>query len=301
MLKKKIGLAILFILLCGLFSACTGISEEKSECSVVATVFPPYDFVRQIAGDKVSLHMLLKPGVESHTYEPTPQDIMTIKNCDVFIYTGGESDEWVRQILESIDTTHIKLISLVDLVDTVEEDGGEGEADEHVWTSPRNAILITEAISKIMQSVDVKNKETYQVKTKSYIAKLETLDEQFENLIGHAKRKKIVIGDRFPFRYFVEEYGLKYEAAFPGCAAESEASAATVIRLITTVKKEKIPVVFYTELSNHKTADTIAEATGTKIKMFHSCHNVSAEEFERRETYLSLMEQNFESMKQALQ
>ncbi len=321
MKRKTIFVTSLFTVILLLLTGCGMKRESVSEgkCKVVTTIFPPYDFVREIAGDKVELTMLLKPGSESHTYEPSPQDILKIQQCDIFIYNGGESDEWVRQILDSIDMEGKTVMAMMDMVDPVEEETVEGmqedeeehtedtehegkhEYDEHVWTDPANAITISEKISEALIEKDTMNKETYQKRAESYIKQLHELDQGFRSVIKAGKRKTIVVGDRFPFRYFVEAYNLKYYAAFPGCVAESEPSASTVTFLIQKVKENKIPVVFTIEMSNGKMAHTIAEGTGAKVLTFHSCHNVTADDFEAGAGYLSLMKANLINVKEALQ
>jgi zinc transport system substrate-binding protein len=292
--------------------------KDNGKINVVATVFPPYDFVREVAGDRVNLTMLLPPGAESHSFEPTPRDIITVQNCDVFIYVGGESDAWVETILESMDTSRMKIITLMDCVDVVEElvvegmqeeeeeedpshDHEEAEYDEHVWTSPRNARLIVRKIADVLQAVDGANAGEYEKNAAAYTAKLDELDASFQAVLRDARRKTIVFGDRFPFRYFADAYGLSYFAAFPGCSTETEASAATVAFLINKVRSEQIPVVFHIELSNEKIADTICEETGARKLLLHAVHNVSKRDFERGASYYSLMSGNIETLRAALQ
>lgn len=292
-------------------------SDKK--ISVVATIFPPYDFTREIAGDRADVTMLLPPAAESHSYEPTPQDIIKIQNCDAFIYVGGESDEWVNEVLESMDTSHMKIITLMDCVEAVEEEIIEGmeeeeaeepaaagepeepEYDEHVWTSPANAKLIVQKISDALCGIDAANAPAYQQNTASYLAQLDELDARFQDVADGAIRKTIVFGDRFPFRYFADAYGLSYFAAFPGCSTETEASAATVKFLIDKINAEKIPVVFHIELSNEKMANTISEATGAKVLLLHACHNISKDDFANGLSYLDLMARNVDALKEALQ
>lgn len=293
--------------------------------NVVSTIFPGYDFAREIGGDNVNLTMLLPPGSESHSFEPTPQDIITIQNCDVFLYVGGESDAWVNEILESMKPSDMKVISMMDLVEIVEEESKEGmeedhdhendsdhdhdvddshgeeaEYDEHVWTSPVNAMLITKAITEAFCSLDEENASVYRSNMTKYIGELKALDASFREIVKNASRKTLIFGDRFPFRYFVDEYGLDYYAAFPGCSAETEAGAKTVAFLIKKVKDEKIPAVFHIEFSNEKIADAICEGTGAKKLLFHSCHNLTKGEFESGIGYLELMAQNAENLKEAL-
>jgi zinc transport system substrate-binding protein len=291
-------------------------ATDNAKISIVTTIFPPYDFARVIAGDKAEIAMLLPPGSESHSFEPRPQDIIKIQNSGVFIHVGGESDAWVNDILKSIDKPKMKVITLMDCVETVEEEivegmqeeedkkDGEGEEgpeyDEHVWTSPRNAKLIVRKISETLREADPANADVYQKNTEAYLSQLDTLDAKFKGVVDSAARKTIVFGDRFPFRYFADAYGLKYFAAFPGCATETEASAKTVAFLIDKIKKEKIPVVFHIELSNEKMANTIGEATGAKARLLHSCHNVTKADFESGKTYLEFMTANVDALREAL-
>ena len=306
--------------------------RSEARISVVTTIFPPYDFVREIAGDRVELKMLLKPGEESHSYEPTPQDIIAIQESDVFIYTGGENDVWVEDILSSMPEGDRLTLRMIDCVDTVEEehvegmkespghdhddheeddtdpDGGEAgedthsvhEIDEHVWTSPVNAALIVERIKEILIQADPSGEAVYEENAAAYEEELAKLDQEFRDVADHARRKLLIFGDRFPFRYFADEYGLDYYAAFPGCAGDTEPSAATMAFLIDKVKEEKVPAVLKMELSNDDIANAIAEATGTEVKVFYSCHNLSAEDFESGETYLSMMQKNVETLKEVL-
>jgi zinc transport system substrate-binding protein len=289
----------------------TGRTEGK--LNVVTTIFPPYDFVREIAGDKAALTMLLPPGAESHSFEPTPQDIIKVQNCDVFIYVGGESDAWVERILESMDTDRMEIITLMDCVEVVEELVVEGmeeeeeeeeaegpEYDEHVWTSPKNAKLIVQKITETLKRRDTPNAAHYERNAASYLAKLTDLDASFQNVVNGAKRKTLIFGDRFPFRYFADAYGLGYFAAFPGCSTETECSAATVAFLVDKVRAERIPVVFHIELSNEKIADAICGETGARKLLLHAVHNISKRDFDRGANYYGLMSQNVQNLKEAL-
>ncbi|WMM25851.1 metal ABC transporter substrate-binding protein [Tissierella sp. MB52-C2] len=320
-MKRFISITLVFFIFVSTLIGCSKnentITSEK--ISVVATIFPQYDFVREIAGENVELTMLLPPGSESHSFEPTPRDIAKIQDCDMFIYVGGDSDSWIKGILESIDTSKMKIISLMDTVDVVEEEIVEGmendhghdhdhdddhheesEYDEHVWTSPRNAKIIVQAISEVLCDIDKDNSSIYRQNTTSYVAKLDELNMDFKNAVDAGVRKTIVFGDRFPFRYFADEYGLEYFAAFPGCSTETEPSAGTIAFLIDKVKTENIPVVFNIELSNEKMADIICEATGAKKLLLHACHNIAKSDFEKGISYLDLMTANLEAIKEAL-
>jgi zinc transport system substrate-binding protein len=286
--------------------------RANGKINVVTTIFPPYDFVREIAGSNVNLTMLLPPGAESHSFEPTPRDIIRVQNCDVFIYVGGESDAWVERILESMDTSRMRIVSLMDCVEVVEEVVVEGmeeeeeeeaegpEYDEHVWTSPRNAKLIVQKIAGVLEQRDPANAAAYARGTESCLAKLTALDNAFQEVVNGAKRKTFIFGDRFPFRYFADAYGLSYFAAFRGCSTETECSAATIAFLVDKVRAERIPVVFHIELSNERIADTICEETGAKKLLLHAVHNISRNDFTRGANYYDLMTQNVQNLKEAL-
>jgi zinc transport system substrate-binding protein len=288
------------------------IRNNDGKINVTATVFPPYDFVRHIAGDKVNLSMLLPPGAESHSFEPSPRDIITIQNSDIFIYGGGEMDQWVNRILQSMDTDNMKILAMMDAVDVVEEEivegmeeeddeeGEEVEYDEHVWTSPQNAILIVSAITELLCEADSANAAFYRQNAAAYCEELAQLDTAFTALVDGAQRTTIIFADRFPFRYFADAYGLSYFAAFPGCSTETEPSAATVAFLINKVKAEQIPVVFHIELSNERMADTICGETGAKKLLLHSCHNISKRDFDSGLGYIEVMRHNVENLREAL-
>lgn len=321
-MKRILSVMLAALLAAAVFTGCgTSSAPPKNDgggkVSVVATIFPPYDFARQIAGDRADVAMLLPPASESHSFEPTPQDIIKIQNCDVFIYVGGESDEWVNSVLSGMDTSHMKIVTLMDCVEVVEEEiveGMEGEAeeepapgeaedpeyDEHVWTSPRNAKLIVQKISDTLCEADAPGADAYKANTAAYLAQLDQLDAEFKAVVDGAARRTMVFGDRFPFRYLADAYGLDYFAAFPGCSTETEASAATVKFLIDKVSAEHIPVVFHIELSNEKMADTISEATGAKVLLLHACHNISRDDFLAGKGYLDLMTDNVEALREAL-
>jgi zinc transport system substrate-binding protein len=317
-LKKTILTLITLIALFAAVIAVGGCKKNNNavtrnadgKLNVTVTVFPPFDFVRQIAKDKVNLTILLPPGAESHSFEPSPRDIITVQNSAVFIYVGGESDSWVGRILESLDTSKMKMIRMMEAVDAVEEEIVEGMEeedeeeetayDEHVWTSPQNAILIVKAINAALCEADPANADFYTQNTAAYTEELAQLDAAFKDTVSGAKRKTIVFADRFPFRYFTDAYGLSYFAAFPGCSTETEPSAATVAFLIDKIRAEKIPVVFHLELSNQRMADTISEETGAKKLLLHACHNISKKDFDAGLGYLDLMRRNVENLREAL-
>ncbi len=294
--------------------SCRKENAKSKKMTVVTSMYPQYDFARAVVGDRAEVMMLLKAGAESHSYEPTPKDIQKIQNAGLFIYNGGENDVWADSLLEGFSNGGPEILRFMDMVNVLEEevvDGmtieqghihkdGEGEKDEHVWTSPLNAILIIQKISEELCRIDRENAASYRQNAASYCARIRQLHSRFESVVASAKRKQLVFGDRFPLRYFADCYGLSYYAAFPGCAADVEANASTIKFLIQKVKAEKIPVVLTIEFSNGKIADTICESTGSKKMEFHSCHNVSADDMQKGETYVSLMERNIAVLDAAL-
>ena len=317
-MKKISKLLLIFVVsIFGIVSltGCNKKQETQDKLTIVSTNFPGYDFARAITMDntKVKVKMLLKPGAESHTFEPTPEDIKTIKNSDIFIYVGGDSDEWVDDILSDIDTDKTKIIKLIDLVDAKEEVTTEGmesdeeeeseedaELDEHVWTSPKNAIEIINKLKKEIINIDSDEKNNLESNANNYVNKLNDLDTEFKSIVKTAKRKEIIVGDRFPLRYFADEYGLSYYAAFPGCSEQTEASAKTISFLANKVKEDKIPVVLKIELSSGNIANTIAKETNTKVLEFNSAHNISQSDFDAGTTYVDIMTKNAEVLKEAL-
>ena len=286
-------------------------SYKKEKTTIIATTFAPYDFARQIAGDNAEVIMLLSPGEESHTYEPTPGDIMKIQQCDLFIYGGGESEKWVDGILSSMDR-EIRTVRMMDVVELCKQEHNhdihndehnhddDEEYDEHVWTSPLNAVEIVKVISSELKRIDIQNENIYTERTDSYIAELIALDNEMYNMISSSKKNVIVIGDRFPLMYFTQRYSLEYDSAFPGCSAQTEANPATMARLINRVEDEDIDVVFKVDLSKGDVAETICNATQAHTETLYSCHVISAEYFENGETYISLMKRNYDVLKSAL-
>ena len=288
--------------------------------SILAVNFPAFDLARTLTGDTAQVRMLLPPGSESHSYEPTPQDIIAIQNADLFLYTGGSSDTWIEEILLSMGENAPETFRLSDSVVLLEEEISESmehihdhehcedashnhharEMDEHVWTSPKNMLLIAEALCDTLTLLAPEKAPEFIANHNVFAAELEKLDAAFTSIVANGQRNLLVFGDRFPFRYFAAAYGLSYDAAFPGCSEDSEPSVRTVISLVDTVRKQEIPVIFYIEFSSRRTADILAEETGAKPLLFHSCHNVSADEIEAGASYLSLMWQNTEALKEAL-
>ena len=350
---------------------------------VVTTLFPYYDFARQIAGDVVDLSMVIPAGQDSHSFEPTPADIRLIQNADLLICNGGTMEQWVTQVLGSLDAPDLKVITMMDYVDVVQEEIVEGmedsgddhghdhahhdeedgdhadhdhdtedhadhdhdtedhadhdhdtedhadhdhdtedhadhdhdmedhdhadddhayeiEYDEHIWTSPVNAMKITQVIADTLEEMDPADAAVFQANEADYFGKLKNLNQEFRDVVDGADLDLLVMADKFPLRYFADTYGLRYRAAFSGCSSDTEPSAKTIAYLIDKVREEQIPAVYYLELSSHRVAEIISEETGAKPLLFHSCHNVTRREFESGVTYLQLMEQNVVNLREGL-
>ncbi len=300
------------MLLCGCTLQNNTSKNNGGKINIVTTVFPLYDFARNVAGDKANTDMLVTFGADVHSYEPTPRDIIKIIDSDLFINLGSSVDEWTDKVTEAADGKSLNTLSAMDSVDIKDEEAVEGmeeerghsehtpEPDEHIWTSPKNAELIVKSICSALEKADPSNAGYYKKNAENYIYELNRLDGDIRSAVEGAKRKTVIFADRFPMRYFADEYGLEYFAAFPGCSSESEPSAATISFLIEKVKSEHIPVVFFTETSDGKVADTICEASGAEKLLFHSCHNITKQQFDGKATYISLMKQNLKALQTAL-
>ena len=333
-MKKSILISIflvLFVVSCNSKSNNTDANKENNKIKVVTTIFPIYDFARNILLDNSSLKMIIRPGIEIHSFNASPSDIIDIQNADVFIYIGGESEEWAQNVISSMDTdtNGKKIIKLIDYVNALDEEivegmehdeehnhdeelnheehdnisemhTHEGVYDEHIWTSPKNAVLMVNAISKAMSEIDPNNADVYKANADKYNSELYTLDNDFRDTINSSKRKDIVFGDRFPFRYLADEYGLNYRAPFNGCSSQSDVSPKTLTYLIGYIKDNNIPYLYYIELSNEKIANTIIEQTGAAKLKLHSAQSITKKEFDDGASYLSIMRDNLESLKKGL-
>lgn len=301
MLRKMICMILVCIV--AALSCCASFAEDK--LNIVCTSFPCYDFVRAVAGDRAEIRMLIKPGAEVHSFEPTPADVMAIAGCDLFVYIGGESDAWVVDILESFGGDAPETLRFFDCIETIEaehdHDHGDAHAyDEHIWTSPKNAMEMVAALEEALVAIDAQGSETYSRNMIAYNAEIEKLDAEIENTVASAARTEMIFADRFPFLYFALEYGISWHAAFESCSSESEPSAKTIAALIDRVLQDGVPAVYKLELSSGKTAQTIAGESGAKVLVFHSMQNVSDAEFGAGETYITLMQKNIEALKEGL-
>jgi len=332
-MKKAIAVLLSLILLVTCAIAC-GSAEEK-KVNIVATIFPVYDWIREIVGDDAphaNITLLLDNGVDLHSYQPTAQDILAISTADLFVYVGGESDEWVEDVLKSAMNPDLKAINLLEamgedvrmeeIVEGMEhghdhedhEDSGEHhepdhdheheeEADEHIWLSLRNAGKLTKAIADTLSGIDPEFADHYQGNAAAYTGRLEELDSRYAETVSNAAYKTILFGDRFPFRYLADDYGLAYYAAFTGCSAESEASFETIVFLAQKTDELGLPAVLTIEHPKTRIAETIVQNTSSKdqkILALDSMQGTTAADIQAGMSYLSVMESNLEVLKEAL-
>ena len=301
---KKLLCFILVALCAFLMFGCTNIDSQNDKLSIVTVSFPEYDFARAVAGDSADIKMLIPPGGETHGYEPTVSDIKAVSGCDLFIYIGGESDTWVSDILDTEDNKNINTLVLSDFVAKIETDDHNHDsaykADEHIWTSPINAITLVNAICDKLTEIKPADAALFTDNADSYCQELAILHKDLVSATTNIKRNTLVFGDRFPLAYFSKEYNLDYLAAFSGCSEDTEASAKTIATLIDYVKKNNIPVVFTNELSNTSIAKQIAEETGATVCTFYSCHKISKDDFESGKTYIDIMKRNIPNLNMAL-
>ena len=317
---KKICLmlvAISIIFICGfvLLKVKPG-KEDNYRLKIVTSNFASYDFLRAIIGENkdISLKFLIGPGKEAHSYDPTANDLIEIKNADLFVYLGGEVEKWSDKILKSIDEPKGKIVCISDFVEKIKEEEIDGiqmeeneedeenAFDDHIWTSPDNCMKMVDALEKIMEEIDEENKERYSQNAKLYIAEIQKVDSTIQEIVKNKVRDRLIFADRMPMQYFINYYGLNVSAAFSGCSLETEPSASTIVYLQNKIKEEKIPVVLYIELNNGKVAKTIAnEIEGCEALQIQTLHNVSLEDFKNGETWVSLMTRNIDVLKKALQ
>lgn len=323
--RHFIALIMVIMMILGTLSGCgnsktsSGDGSEKSELNIVTTIFPEYDWVRQILGENpgnASLSMLLDKGVDLHSFQPSASDILAISTCDLFIYVGGESDQWVEDALKEVVNEDMITINLLEtLGDSVkeeeivegmqdeEEETDETELDEHVWLSLKNAELLCGVITDALCSLDKENADTYRANNAAYQAKIQEMDGKYQQMVSSAQRRSILFGDRFPFRYLVDDYGLDYYAAFAGCSAETEASFETILYLAGMVDELSLPCVLTIDGTDQKIAETIVNNTKTKdqkILTLDSMQSCTMEDVENGTTYLSIMEKDLGVLSEVL-
>lgn len=289
-------------------------NPDSAKISIVTTLFPHYDFARQVAGEKADITLLLPPGTESHAYEPSPADIITINQSDLFIYTGENMEVWADSIIKGVWNDSVTILDVsqgVQLKGPEDNHEGHGHAededvhihefDPHIWTSPVIAKAMVQSIADSLSAIDPDNADYYSGNAEAYLKELNKLDGTFRQVIAEGARDEIFFGGRFALLYFVEEYGLSYEAAFDSCSAETEPSAAVIAHMIDEINENNVKYLFHEELTDPRVARSIASETGSELLLFHSVHNLSKDEFESGETYLSLMYMNAENLAKGLE
>ncbi len=315
-------MCIILCILCviGSFTSCAAY-EDDGKIKVVATNFAMYDFSRAVCGDECSVEMLLAPGSESHDFEATLEDVAKIASADIFVYVGGESDEWVYDVLDSSDISvdSMKIVRAIDCVETYSEDSSLvfdaehehthshedshdelSDVDEHVWTSIPNAILIINEITEAVAEICPESSEKIKENAERYIEELRGVDSEMTDMINGADKNLIIVADRFPFIYMTEHYGLRYYAAFDGCSSATEPSLAVINSLVEKTRENEIDTIFVIEFSDRRTASAIAEETGCTVLELSSAHNITRSELESGITYADVMRRNISALKEAL-
>ena len=306
MRRLMVLLAAVILLVSGCANPETAGNPSDGRIQIVATLFPQYDFARQIAGEHAEVTLLLPPGVESHSFEPTPADVIRINSADLFVYTGPEMEPWAEKLIDGLEGGPAVLdisqnIPLFEVGPEEEHEGhSHGRADPHIWTDPTKAMQMVDNLAAALCGVDPANAGVYQTNAASYKAELDQLDQLLMQTVEQADYQELVFGGRFALTYFAQRYGLHWKAAFDSCSGETEPSAGAVAQIIDTIREEGIPTIFYEELTDPKVARMISEETGAQMLLLHSCHNVSQEELAAGATYLSLMRQNAENLKKGL-
>lgn len=321
-----IVLIIVFILTTFIIIKVKNLDKKESEkVEIIATLFPQYDFAKKIGGDKVNVTLLLPPGTESHTYEPTPQDMVNINNSNLFIYTGSEMEPWADNLISGMKN-NINVLDLSTTVKLINEEEFEEKHnledekhihndihtydqhmhndthtyDPHIWLNPLYAIEMVKSIEEQLCNIDPINEQYYKKNAEEYIKQIIQLDAEFEETVNNSKNKKIAFGGAFAYAYFIERYNLDFISAYQTCGENAEPSTTQVKEVIEYINKNKIPVIFYKEYSTGNIAKTISEATGAKMLVFNTVHNVSKDELENGASYISIMKQNLENLKEAL-
>lgn len=314
MKKLLISLIILVVFVIGimlLFNSKNITKKEDGKLNIIATVYPVYDFAKEVAGDRANVSMLLDPGVELHDYEPTPQDIIKIGESDLFLYLGEELEPWAETVISGIDSKeNLKNISNgIKLIETEEFENGHDEHDghdehekydTHIWLDPTKAAVMVQNIAENLSEMDSNNKNYYMQRASDYIKKLLELDENFKKIVAESNRKEIAFGGPFSYAYFIKRYNLDYISAYDSCGEGSEPSVDKIFKVIEKIKNDNLPVVFYKELSSGNIVKTISEETGAEPIEFNSLHSITKEQLENGDNYLKIMNRNLEGLRKAL-
>lgn len=320
MIKRTIVWMLVAVMLISMAACNTKKDTTKYRLQIVASIFPYYDIAKHLTENVggINVEMAVSPGLDSHTFEPTPKDIQKIEAADIFIYNGGTMETWVENVLKSVNRDKKPNLCMMDCLNheqilevdereelygemhEEEEEESEEELDEHIWTSPLLMIQMTDIILDKLCKLDTENQNIYRENAKAYKEQLQKLDLDFRNVVNSAEKKEIIFADKFPLLYFTREYGLTHYAAFPGCSSDMEPSAKTVAFLEDKINEEKVGAVFYLELNSGKVAETIKEDTGVKALRFYSCHNVTGKQFEDDVTYYEMMCENVKNLSVAL-
>lgn len=325
---KRVLSFVIVVSLCVTLMGCSRKKEADNKdykLNIVTSMFPYYDITRAVIGEVegIGLEMAVAPGQDSHSFEPTPADIIKMEEADLFIYNGGEIETWVETVLDSFENNNQIQVEMIEAAEGIElqcveehsheehDSGNEyshaghehshNEFDPHIWTSPANTIIITETICETLCGIMPEETDNFKENAKKYIEQLESIDTEIRKIADNGNTKELIFADQFPLIYFAEEYGLEYHAAFSGCGHDMEPSVQDVCELIDIVKEENIKAVFHLELSSEKVADTICEDTGAVKLQFNSCHNVSQKQFGEGITYVDLMRENVENLRQVLE
>ena len=306
-LIKVLIIGVLAISLIGCSGENSDVKNDKIH--VMTTLFPQYDFTKEIVGDLADVSLLLPPGVESHSYEPTPQDVVKIRKSDVFIYTSEYMEPWAIKMVEELGSEDLKVINLSENIDYIEIDGmddhdhdhgHEESKDPHTWLDPVYAQQMIKNITEGLVKVDSKNKDAYIKNSEAYIEKLQELHEGFVDVFKHSKTNKIIYGGHFAFGYFTDRYNLEHISPYIGFSPNAEPTPNRIVELINTLNEADIKVIYYEELVDPKVATVISKETGAKMLLLHGAHNISKEELENNITYLDIMYKNMEKLKEGL-
>jgi len=299
------ALSILLTILFTLTScAAPGSDKNGGKIKIIATLFPQYDFVRQIAGDKADVKLLLPPGVESHSFDPKPADMIEIYNADLFIYTGANMEPWAETIIKGATNENLTVLDCSKDIQLIQDDDGDHEhgGDPHIWLNPKFAQKIVGEIMRTICALDPDNMDFYRENAKNYTEKLKKLDTDIFDAIynSNAKRNVIVFGGRFSYIYFLDYYKLDYVTAYDSCSSQAEPGVSRVAEVIDFIRQNNIPCIYHEELSDPKVAKSIANDTGIEYLMFSTAHNVTKSEFDNGVTFLDIMYMNLENLKKGL-